>query len=453
MKQDYMQRHIEIQNTKSILYASIVGDQTILKLSSNSIFVPSHPSVGDGGRLCKGPPSRSRRPGAGNGQYTGQPPDAAATPDRVQNPVGGDDNNQIPLNTEYQILNDKQIPNFLTLLNFTKMKKQILILAFFVLALLAGTSKSYGQCATDALHPQANVSYNYSTPAAGPGATYEWYVTTNPDIKAKDKQTAGTLFTVTGTLATQSVAITWTAAAVELARTTPIYLALWYTETTTSTTTCSVENVRALQIAPVNTFLLAITGVDGAGATSTTVCAAPVLTALVDNPANVAGGEDNDDASMRIIYGTNTITYKITASGVNGDWSPRVRIPALTGAGQSYVSVEWSTSPNSGFAAFSPSATATGGGTYTPTADVPVTVAGSAYYVRLVIDQTSYESLADQVLNVAVDGYLATNHTVSDIDDSGNCVEATPFFRNADVTILHRPTITPGTPAFMTKTP
>jgi hypothetical protein len=420
--------------------------------------------VGDGGNLCTGPPGRA--PSLGDRRE--HPPDFYL--DRTQIPAKASTKNEYlyntlgqalneslmtknRLNTEYRNFNSNQITNFLQTLNFTNMKKQILLLAFFVLALLAGTSKSYGQCTTNELHPAANVVYNYSTPAAGPGALYEWYVTTNPDIKAKVKAPSGVLFTA-AVLNTQSIAVTWTAAAIELARTTPIYLALWYSETTTST--CTVENVRALQIAPVNTFLLAVTGVDGTGATSTTVCASPVLTAVVNDPANVAIGEDNTNAAMRIIYGTNTITYKITASGVDGQFSPRVRIPALTGAGQTYVSVEWSTSPNSGFAAFSPSATATGGGSYTPTTDVAVTVAGSSYYVRLVIDQSSYESLADQTLNLAVDGYLAANHTVSDIIGGAGataCNEEAAFGKNADVTILHRPTVTPGTPAFMTKNP
>ena len=333
------------------------------------------------------------------------------------------------------------------------MKKQIFLLAFFVLALFAGTLKSYGQCTTDALRPQANVPYHYTTPATG--GTFEWFVTTNPDIKAKVKEPVGTLFTWSNET-TNDVTITWTAAAIELARTKPIYLALWYTETTTST--CTVENVRALQIAPVNTFLLAITGIEADGTTTkTTECAAPVVSAIVDDPANVAGGEYNIDAHMAIYYGTNTITYKITASGVDGNWMPHVRIPALTGTGQSYVSVQWSTSPNSGFADFSPSATATGGGDYTPTTtDVGVSVAGTSYYVRLVINQSSFESLADQPLNVAVDGFLATNHTVSDIIGGAGataCNEEAAFGKNATVTILHRPTITPGNPAFMLKNP
>jgi len=64
--------------------------------------------------------------------------------------------------------------------------------------------------------------------------------------------------------------------------------------------------------------------------------------------------------------------------------------------------------------------------------------------------------LADQTLNVAVDGYLAVNHTVSDIIGGAGataCTEEAAFGKNADVTILHRPTVTPGTPAFMLKTP
>jgi hypothetical protein len=327
------------------------------------------------------------------------------------------------------------------------MKKQILLFVLFVVATFASVSKSYGQsCTTDALHPQANVAYHYTTLATG--GTFDWFVTTNPDIKAKAKETAGTLFSFTGTSnTTNDVVITWTAAAITLAKTTPIYVALWYQETVNG---CTVENVRAIQIAPVNTFLLAITGIDGAGASITTTCAAPVLTAVVDHPASAS--QDNTNASMAITYGTNTITYKITASGMDGNWSPRIRIPALT-APQTYTSVQWSTN-NSTWSDFSTSATSIAGGDYTATTtDVPVTVAGSYYYVRLLINQGSFESLSDQPIAVSVDGYLATDHTLSDVVASNNCAEETAFGKSSTVTISKRPTITPGVPAFMTKNP
>ena len=333
------------------------------------------------------------------------------------------------------------------------MKKQILILVMFIVAIFAATNQSYAQCTTDALHPAANVDYTYSTTVGGAGfdgdGTYEWFVTTDPNIYNKTKQSPGTLFTWSGET-TSTVTITWTAAAVELAKTTPIYVALWYKEVNETDGTCEVENVRALQIAPVNTFLLAVEAVDDSGAPDPYVCAAPVLTAVVDNPADVSAGEDNLDASMKITYDQNTLYYKITASGVDSKWKPVVRIPALAGS-QTYASVQWSSdlSTWSDIAG----ATAATGGDYIITPDADATVAGTSYYVKLVINNNDYETLTEQVLNVAVDGTLAPGYTVKDIVSTSDCTDEVDFGKNADNTILPRPTITPGDPAFMLKVP
>ena len=154
----------------------------------------------------------------------------------------------------------------------------------FTMALIfAGTTSSYAQCVADELHPTAGIPYHYTTTIAGPGysggGTYEWYVTTNPDIYAKVKEAAGTLFTWSGET-TNDVIITWTPAAIALSKTTNIYVALYYSETN-SVGVCTAENTRALQIAPVNSFLLAIAPVDASGNALASVCAAP-MQAVVD---------------------------------------------------------------------------------------------------------------------------------------------------------------------------
>lgn len=334
------------------------------------------------------------------------------------------------------------------------MKKQIFILLLFVMATFVNVNKSYGQaaCTPDALHPAAGISYDYTTivgaPYAGTG-TYEWFVTTDPNIHARTAPVAG-LYTFNSGQGTATINVTWSAAAVALARTTPIYLALWYSEPNPTDNTCTIENVRAIQIAPVNTFLLAIEPTNATGTTVTpTVCAPDVLTAVVDNPADVVAGEDNLDASMTITYGENTLYYRITASGVNSDWRPEVTIPALINS-QTYTSVDWSADGGTNWTAIA-GGTASTGGTYTLT-DVAASVAGTSYLVRLVVNQHTNESLTAQGLTVAIDGTLAPDHTINDIVSITDCDDETTD-KNATGTILPRPTITPGTPAFMIKAP
>ncbi len=466
MKHDYMKRQAEIQNTKSIRDASREIGQTTGKLFTNRpVAIIQHLCVRAGGKLCTGPPGRA----PSSGDRREHPPDFSDESDQcfvcdktkteyLYNPLGQAlEKSQMTkngLNTEYRNFNSNQITNFFTPLNFTIMKKQILFLAFFVLALLAGTSKSYGQCIPDELHPAAGVLYHYTTTVTGPGytggGTYEWFVTTNPDIKAKAKKVlADGLFSAMAGDNTKDVSITWTSAAVALARTTPIYVALYYFETN-SVGACVAENIRALQIAPVNTFLLAVEPTNATGTVLTpNVCAAPVLTAVVDNPADVAGGEDNADASMVVTYDKNTLYYKITASGVNSNWKPVVRIPSLEND-QTYASVQWSADGGTNWTDIT-GGTAVGGGDYT-LSDVAATVAGTSYLVKLEINNNNYETLADQVLNVAIDGTLAPDYTIKDIvDPASDCTDEVDFGKNADGTILARPTITPGTPPFMDK--
>lgn len=407
--------------------------------------------------LGKAPPGHSRSPGTPRGHppegRTGPPERDVGLSNEKNNRKEGFPPNRTAVKSEKEGMNNnnKEMKHYKHL-NFSTMKKQILFLMVFVLAAFAGINKSYGQCTADALHPAAGVVYHYTTTVLGSGysgtGTYEWYVTTNPDIKAKDKKVlADGLFSAMSGETTADVAITWTSAAVALAKTTPIYVALWYSETN-SVGTCVAENVRALQIAPVNTFLLAIEPTNATGTTLTpNVCAADVVSALVDHPADVSTGQDNTNASMHIVYGTNTLYYKITASGVNSNWKPQVRIPALT-APQAYTSIDWSADGGSTWTNIGSAA-----GDITLTSDYAATVAGTDYILRLVINQNEYESLADQILNVAVDGTLAPGYTINDIKSATDCTDEAIFGKKADGTILARPTITPGVPAFMTKNP
>ena len=226
------------------------------------------------------------------------------------------------------------------------MKKQL----FFILmslAFFAGISKVNAQCLPDELHPAAGIEYTYSAEISGPGYTgvgqYDWYITDNVNLlDAASILTPGTMFTVdaatpyhNGATGVDNILITWTQAAI--ADMGPFYLVLRYRETNANADpTCSSENIKAWQIDPINTFLLAFEGGTLNAGTyeplaGSNTCAADVTGALVTVGA---------PGTLLLTYGENSIYYVATASGIVGDWNPRLQIPALL-ATQTYVAVEW----------------------------------------------------------------------------------------------------------------
>ena len=277
-------------------------------------------------------------------------------------------------------------------------------------------------------------------------ATYLWYITKDVDLISGAVETPGTDFTVSSSYSvynnttggTNEIHITWNPSA--------IGQTFYLVEKTTATSDangvdCTVENMKVYEIKPVNTFLLAVVGSDLSGDdTKSEVCVDNVESAIVS-------GSD-----VTYLYGTNTIYYKITASGILGGWNPRIQLPALAGAaaGQTYVTADWTDDDGSTWHSFGD---VTGGaGNYTSTDDATVTdaVNGSDIIVRLVIDNERYETLSDQGITIGVDGYLPTAYTESDIKGGGDCTPEDPFGKTGTSTITPRPTLEDTTtPSFM----
>jgi len=418
-----------------------------MMLKSNSIFNSINLSTGErresgGGmnifltqNLGKGPPGRTRGP-VGTGCL--KPDDQPAAPKSSDN----------------QIINEKLSMKFNHLINIKNsiyykhlnsliMKKQILFIALFLLAAFVSVNKSYGQCTPGPLSPAAGVEYDYGVTITGTNTspTFLWYATTDVNLITGTKLlTTDNYFTVGGGSAynntvggTANIKLTWLPKALS----TTFYLVVKYTET--SAPGCTVENMKVFEIKPINTFLLAIAGSNATGAALQDAnCVAGVTAALVTAAT----------PTVKFTYGPNTIYYKITASGILGDWRPTVRIPALAGD-QTYASARWSSDNGTTWGAVT-GFTAASGATQDLGLAVDATVtlvAGSSYLVELVINNNDYETLADQVLNVKVDGFLPTAYTVSDIQGAPSatpCAPAPVFDKNADYTITHRPTITPA---------
>jgi len=410
-----------------------------------------------GHHIGKAPPGRARAPGRARGH---PPANKAGPPDQtIQKPVASPlsiqrEGSGVSLKTVFkinnQIVNTKTLLNFISILNFKIMKKQILILALFVMAMFAGVTNSYGQCVTGPMNPAAGVAYPYTvTSGAGTGG-WDWYVVQNVNLLSTPLLVADGFFTTSGstynntTGSAATINITWTPLA--LASTNPFYLVVKYTETVNG---CSVGNIKVWEIKPVNTFLLAMTGSDNAGViANNSTCAAPIKTAGINTPAT---------PTVTYTFDTNSIYYKITASGANGTWTPSLELPALAGNttyGQKYLSVDYSSDNGTNWTTFG--APAANGGTLTLGSALPVTVVGSPYLIRVIVDNANYENAgvagSVQGIIVGVDGVLP-NGIKDIVDPSTNCNAEADFGKKGTFNINKRPPITTAVGVFVTQTP
>ena len=306
----------------------------------------------------KGPPGKARSPGS-------------LIPDRVRNPVRDEPEPFIVLhgrtlkakhifryrslslskgNTEYNFLQSINL-NFLQTLNFKIMKKQIIILAIFVLAFFASTTVSFAQdinyipatacapitllpCATsDALHPI-------------PGTTYTYSVTVNPGVTTGDVKWFVYNATANGTLITGgSIAAAVTAAEANggasqfllaadiakynVANTSGSITASWQSFDGTANQILLVayvqgeggcsDNIEVFRIEPIFAFTLDIAGLMPNGtvpAGNANECVSPVQSAIYNGTA------------LAMDYGDNYVFYTVTAANFVHSWLPAFSIVA-----------------------------------------------------------------------------------------------------------------------------
>lgn len=332
------------------------------------------------------------------------------------------------------------------------MKKQILILAFLVLAVFSNVNKSYGQC-DDALHPVAGKTYAYTVTVNPTGGTFEWYVVTEADLlggthvvsDVNNYLVGGTGYNGAGT-ATASVNITWTgkaiADALKATNPTKFYVVVKYT----AAAGCS-DNLKAYSITPMNLFQITVENVDNTGAALTAdICRADVVSATVN-----ATGVSFD-------YGENAFYLKVTAKYFTTSWTPTINIGSLTGGlttttgNQSITSIEWARSiaalkGTSNFNLTSGVATEVvpdnGNDNITDGTDEVI-------YIKIVIDHGKFEgSTADQTLAFNLSAVDAAGNP--DIDKDASCAVVT---ENDNVTqiLKARPAITSATTPIVTGT-
>ncbi len=336
---------------------------------------------------------------------------------------------------------------------------------FLLLAMVAGITQVRAQaCEPGPFRPAAGIQYEYSVNIASPynesTGHYRWYVTKDPNIlnygaiienNAGQIIAAGNYNVDPGPVVAPSIQITWTAAA--LAEGGPYYLVIQYWGSNTEATPgCTAMNVRVWQIDPINSFLLEIVAVDASGATvsgDAMVCAAEIESAVIT---------PGETPTIAYTYGTNTLYYKITASGIVGDWKVSLELPDLE-AGQEYRTVDWSyTIDGTGYSF----GNGTSGGRFQ--ADESVTIGDSQsvdIFVRVEIYNGTFETLANQTITIGIDGNYGPAFDMGPIwgdhparpGDQTACDLATPYAKTASYTIAARPTINAGGGIFIQTAP
>ena len=320
------------------------------------------------------------------------------------------------------------------------MKKQIFIL---VMALFAVTS-AFGQidnirpltasCAPAAgpLNPYVGTLYNYTvdvpTSATWTGVTYHWFVTDQTTFITGSNLTtdrvASGILTSTAVYdapanTVNTIPITWTSAAASAAI--PYYLVV-YVEGTDGTCT-DVNNIKVYEINPVQSFLIEIANVDATGTIYDTWDATTKRTPDLEVCRSPVKEANYDGTKMIYDYGTNYLYFAVSAANFGTEWDATFHLDGLV-AGQTIGAVEWTRNSDltTGLAAVTATTAHVVGtpGVYTlnvPAVDLTTTEAGETIYIRVTVENGTYEGLVDNTFTLAVDGLDADGNGDLHFDD------------------------------------
>lgn len=371
------------------------------------------------------------------------------------------------------------------------MKKQIFIVSLFVLALLAGTNKSFGQvlspstfgttpntlqnCVGDPQHPKAGNSYTYEFDATafgagGPATGFRFWATKDPNFistipTVTNQSTA--LTTASGDLlatstnynpgtddATSSVDITWSPDI--LARTDYQQGHIGTPGTTAAPTSTFVvgwatngctDNIKVWEIDPSPSFTVDIKNIVKATETPVTNYG-DATNQCVD--LTRAAKYNTTNFGVDYNYGKDTLYYEVIASNFVTSWKPTFFITGLDGSIQtanitlanSLSAMKAGTTIESGDITSGSYA-----GSNALTSSVANTTGGVSLIVRVIISNNNYETLNQESIALSVAGEDAIGF---DIDDDATCTVPTTATDAADDdvatrTIDPRPTLTEGT--------
>ena len=349
------------------------------------------------------------------------------------------------------------------------MKKQILFLTFFSLAVIAGTSSVFAQavhdsdprghaCVDDALHPIAGKSYDYTANSNEDG-NFTFWATKDPDfITTSGGVTTNNLSSMllspttspTGTdlIATSAnygvatptaagdgtVSITWSDAVLSGTNAaSPTFVAVMKDGDCTN-------NFEAWAIDPIEAFTVDILNLEDASQNPL------AYDAQDDQCYDVVNNATYDAGSGQIIYdfGTQVLYYEVIAANFSGSYTPTFTLSGLQ-TGQT-ATIEWAYDK----AFTSPVTVTSGTASATPvTTSLPETYQGVSIYVRVTIANQTYEGLSDTPITLAVDAQNSVGDWDIDNGDGSLCV-ATSGADQADTAIQNltaRPDVQATSPA------
>lgn len=342
------------------------------------------------------------------------------------------------------------------------MKKQILVLSIFLLALLASTSAAFGQalsgsaprgnaCVDDALHPIAGKKYRYQLIANPTGGDFQWWATKDPTFVQTDgsgvrtyNNDASNLLTVANgdiisvsshyNVATKDsnyVDIIWTDALLSntVYNTNPTFVTTLY-----NNAVCA-DNLKVYQLDPIKAFTVDILNYDGV----TPLAYDVIDDQCIDNvsSATFSGG------SMSYLYGENVFVYEVIAANFTASYTPAFVVSGLNAVQTSVV--QWTYDAPSTWGG----ATVWHAETDVVNTSVANTSNGVSIYVRVTVTNNNYEGLAALTFDLAVDGQNSVGEWDVDNGDGTACDQSSISGADqADVaqqTINPRPSLIEGT--------
>jgi len=357
------------------------------------------------------------------------------------------------------------------------MKKQILILTFFIAAMVAGII-SYGQevdhldvaptfctpavplsCgAGDALQPSPGVSYDYTITVSGSPSEVHWFVTDDPSVVTA----AGTLTTSIDPGDGSGAYLLTSSSAYNNTSNTDVTIPLtWKSFDGTANQVLLVayavnaagctDNIEVYRIIPKYSFTLDIAGLLDDGTSGAEECVGPVQTATYDG------------TNLNVQYGENYVFYTVNAANWQTSWMPTFSATS-SDANSGVGTPQWAY----------PSDATTGGAWHDSGVDEVqasqyasnnngfIGSSGECIIIRVPVDHTSTESIADETINLVVNGEMINPQTTAydgaypDLDEGGAGVDciSDQTTDNADYVITARPDINESDPTpFENKVP
>jgi hypothetical protein len=325
------------------------------------------------------------------------------------------------------------------ILNFTTMKKSILILimAFFAIGF---TTATYGQLTPRALEcidlddplnvvPGQPYTYEVSVPTPPGNKSYHWLVTQDeqfiiggvfnptPEAIGGPILAAGDVWYDALTPDADAISLTWQSFSLDPDE---YVFVVIYVENEGAT--CTNNNMKVYRILPLHAFSLDMANVDGAGVIQPNYGQDNFSQCISDIVSSTYNPTDND---VDYDFGENTLYYAVAAANFSGSWQLRVQLAGLTSS--QTATITWGyTFATAGANTIAP--VGSGNGIYTSSVLVEAQDAsgavgpdGETIYIKMVIDHgTQFEGIAISQYDFSVNGNL--------VDGTGN-----PIANQADI--------------------